>query len=115
MADLRFQFVVNGQVICTAGVEGFGVFSSTFSWVKRTADSYAKNKTSAPPDWDTTLEEWTREEMGIAAGGQDSQFPGHASWFDHELHVGDEVTIRILGPGPIDSPKHIVGPQIRSE
>ena len=110
MADLRFQFVLNGKVICTTGVEGFGVFSSSLSWVKRTVDSYAAAKASAPSDWNTTLEEWTRESIGIAAGGQDSHFSGHASWFDHELQVGDEITIRILGPGPIDPPQHVIGP-----
>jgi hypothetical protein len=110
MADLRFQFIVNGQVICTTGVAGFGVFSSSLSWVKRTAESYAREKASARPDWGTTLEEWTRESIGITAGSRDSQFPGHASWFDYELREGDEITIKILGPGPTDLPKHVIGP-----
>lgn len=112
MADLRFQFLINGEVVCTAGVEGLGVFSSNLTWVKRSAESYARAKAEAPPDWDCTEEEWMREDVHINAGGRDSKYSGGASWFLRDLAVGDEITIRILGPGPTDTPEIVRGPMV---
>jgi hypothetical protein len=99
MADIRFQFILNGQPLCVAGAEGFGVFSSCISWVRRAGDRYEAEKIK----W-ATKEEWSRESLGVTAGTRDTKHPDHASWFDRELTVGDELTIRILGPGDCDSP-----------
>jgi hypothetical protein len=104
MADIRFQFILNGQPVCLAGAEGFGVFSSCISWVRRNADEYEAAKQEHSANWARTQEEWTRESLGITAGTRDTRYPDYASWFDCELKVGDELTIRILGPGECDCP-----------
>ena len=104
MADIRFQFILNGQPVCVAGAEGFGVFSSCISWVRRDGDEYEAEKQERSPNWATTKEEWSRESLGITAGTRDTKYPKYASWFDRELKVGDELTIRILGPGESDCP-----------
>ena len=104
MADIRFQFILTGNPVCIAGAEGFGVFSSCVTWVRRDGKEY----TFATEDRDhgaPTKEEWMRESIGVAAATRDAKFPDRASWFDRELSVGDELTIRILGPGECDFPK----------
>jgi hypothetical protein len=104
VADIRFQFILNGQPLCIAGAEGFGVFSSCISWVRRDGKKYpfsAEDRDEGAP----TKEEWMRESMGVTARTLDTKFPHHAAWFDRELSVGDELTIRILGPGECDCPE----------
>lgn len=107
MADIRFQFLVNGESLCIVGAEGFGIFSTAFHWIKRGSESYERAKREAPPDWETTQEEWMEESLAIVAGVTDSKYPRHATWLNRDLRVGDEVTIRILGPGDCDSPIEI--------
>lgn len=96
MADIRFQFLVNGESICIAGAEGLGIFSAYYS--------YERARQEAPSDWKTTPEEWMKESLGIIASVTDSKFPRHATWLNRDLNIGDEVTIRILGPGDCDNP-----------
>jgi hypothetical protein len=105
MADIRFQFILNGKPLCIAGAEGFGVFSSCITWVRRNGDQYEAEKQERSATWATTKEEWSRESLGVTAGTRDTKYPDYASWFDRELNAGDELTIRILGPGDCDSPK----------
>ena len=104
MADIRFQFLVNGESIITAGAEGLGVFSAYFHWIKRGIDGYERARQEAPSDWKTTPEEWMKESLGIVASVTDGRFPRHATWLNRDLNIGDELTIRILGPGDCDSP-----------
>ena len=105
MADIRFQFLLNGKPLCIAGAEGFGVFSSCVTWVRRDGNNYRFANEDDSDDGAPSIEEWTRESIGVTAGTRDTKYPERASWFDRELSVGDELTIRILGPGECDSPK----------
>lgn len=107
MADIRFQFLVNGESICIAGAEGFGIFSSSLTWIKRGIDSYERARQGAPPDWDTTREEWMEQSLGVVAGVTDAKYPRHATWLSRDLRIRDELTIRILDPGDCDNPIEI--------
>ena len=103
MADIRFQFLINGEPVCTTGVEGFAVLSASLSYVKRDPKRYDEQKQQAPATWSTTPEEWARESIGICANSLSAHVRN--SWFDRELAIGDEVTIRVLGPGEADEPE----------
>jgi hypothetical protein len=105
VADIRFQFLINGEPVCLAGAEGFGIFSATLTWVKRDQESYRRAKAEAPDTWNCSEEEWTRESLGMSARTCDTKYPQYGFWLDRELAVGDEVSIRILGPGKADEPK----------
>lgn len=94
MPDMRFQVLVNGKQFCVAGVDGFGVVSAGLSWVRRDPDQYARMKAESEPTWSTSPEEWAREAVGMVVTSL-PYFP----WGGRELSVGDEVTIRVLGPG----------------
>ena len=111
MADIRFQFLINGKSVCVTGVEGFAVLSATLSYAKRNPDMYQKQKAKSLDNCQISLEEWARESIGIAAHSSSNDGSQHSSWFDHELGVGDEVTIRVLGPGPSDEPQQQFTPR----
>jgi hypothetical protein len=103
VADIRFQFLINGKPVCTTGVEGFAVLSASLAYVKRDPERYDEQKQQASDRWSITREEWARESIGICANSLSDHVRN--SWFDRELVVGDEVTIRVLGPGEVDDPK----------
>ena len=46
--------------------------------------------------------DWLAEVLDLRVGGLDSI--GHMDWVDQPLAVGDEVTLRVLPPGPVDEP-----------
>ncbi len=45
-----------------------------------------------------------KESLSIVASVTDARFPRHATGLNRDLNIGDELTIRILGPGDRDSP-----------
>lgn len=103
MAEIRFQVLINGQPTCVAGVGKFTILHASLSYFKRNPDRYDEQKAQAPADWSTTLEEWSQESIGINVRSS-TENVGHL-WLDRELAIGDEITIRILGPGEIDEPQ----------
>lgn len=94
MPEVRFQVLVNGKQLCIAGVDRFGVLSACMSWVRRDPERYVAWKAEAEPTWSTSPEEWSRENIELSVTSL-PQLP----WCRHELSIGDEVTIRVLGPG----------------
>ena len=102
IGNTRFQLEINGEPVCISGVDGFGMLSAIVDWAKR--DPTRFDQTELPH---SSLEDFSREELRIQFGGLDSNDPKqgrHLSWHQRELQVGDVVSIRILGPGPIDEP-----------
>lgn len=98
--NIRFQLEINGESVCISGVNGFGVLSAIVDWVKRDPRKFDASKLS-----DSTLEVFSREHVSIHFGGLDSneaERSPHLVWHKRELEVGDTVSIRILGPGPVD-------------
>jgi hypothetical protein len=102
---MRFEISINGQKVCTAGIEDFGVLSTTITRVKRNPNQAdpAKLKNS-------TLEEFLEELTEVNVTGLDSndsagEHGKHVSWLRQPLKAGDEVLIRVLPPGESDAPK----------
>lgn len=93
--NARFEVLINGKRRCVAGVEGLGVMGVILDWVKRAAD---RKPTDAP------LDEWTGPRVNIDCGAGLSDDQVHVHWLSEPLCEGDEVTIRVLGPGFYDSP-----------
>ena len=94
---IRFEILVNGQRRCVAGFEGPGVMSVITDWVIR--DPQKK-----PADF--TIDAWTKQSLHCHVGGLSSAANQAMSWLSEDLAVGDEVTIRVLGPGSFDEPLH---------
>lgn len=94
MADRRYQVLMNGRALCTAGVDDIGVLITTLAWVKRKrrADDEVQG------DADILESHW------LTVGGSDSVSDVFLKWSEEPLNPGDEITIRILGPGPVDEP-----------
>jgi hypothetical protein len=87
---------MNGRVICTWGVNGpGGVMSAILSWVKR----------DRQPDDEVSDDETIVESRWFTVGGIDHQTNDHGNWCEEPVQVGDEIRIRILGPGPANEPK----------
>ena len=98
--NIRMQLEINGHPICISGLEGFGVLSAIINWTKRNPTKF--DPTKLPHH---TLESFSREELRVEFGGLNSDTGRHHSWHQHDLSVGDVVSIRILGPGEADDPK----------
>ena len=95
MADIRYQVLMNGRAICTPGVEGLGgVLVATLTWTKRKR----RIDDDVPSDADILESHW------LKVFGIDPATDDHVSWSDEPLQPGDEITIRILGPGVADEP-----------
>ena len=78
---LAFQILVNGNVVCTAGVGPDGrVFASALSWTHRQP-----------------------EQVSFTVGGV-PETDQHLDWNAPEISVGDEITIRIIETDEIDAP-----------
>ena len=98
---MRFEVAVNGERLCVAGLEGFGVLGATLSWVKRDPDRFPE---TAPR---SDLGAWSAEELSLDVAGSDSndaQKLKSLRWVDKILKVGDVIEIKILPPGPADAP-----------
>ena len=94
--SVRFEVLVNGERRCVAGVGEFGVVSATVDWV-------ARHPAYRPSDY--SPEAWSGERLSFRVGGLHAQRGDeHLTWAFGDLAVGDEVLIRVLGPGEHDEP-----------
>ena len=94
---MRFQIVINGRKICTAGIKDYGVLSAIASWVLRDPAKYDSQK-------HPSLEEFSAEELDFRVGGLLNDGT-HVEWHKQEVKPGDEITIKILKSGEYDEPK----------
>lgn len=101
---MRFEITLNGNKECTAGFSEHSVLSTTVSRVKRNPALLTPENMA-----NINLEEHLKEHIKIIVGGMDSDDKNpergrHIYWLDKELRVGDEIIIKILGPGAVDDP-----------
>ena len=87
---IRFQVIVNGDIVTTAGLDEFGTLSTLLSRTLRPSD---------PLDDDVAVEAVSLNVAALHGAGHE-----YLTWFNGPLKRGDEVTIRILGDGDIDDP-----------
>ena len=103
VGNIRFQLEINGESVCIAGVDGFGVLSAIVTWVKRDPSRF--NPETLPH---SSIEQFGSEETSIELGGLDSNLQTDVrplAWHKRALKAGDVVTLRILDPGSIDEAK----------
>lgn len=94
-AVIAFQVSVNGEIVCTAGIENFGVVSAILTWVRRRPEQ-ARDGVDI------------EEELTVEVGGLDTRDPlasEHLKWLGRSLAVGDSVTVRIVDVVQIDQPE----------
>ncbi len=98
--SIRLELSVNGQRVGTGGTGPYGVLSLMLTWVRRDPDEIPEHLLE-DPEFDRDV--WLREELDVNLGGMERD--EHVDWVqEHPLKIGDEVTIRVLPPGPIDAP-----------
>ncbi len=110
---IRFEVHVNGEKVCTAGLDDEGVLTTIITFAARTEQSYdehrkrCKTEGVEPP----SREEWLERKLDLSVGGLGAPSDQHLDWVRRNLSEGDTVSVKILGPGEFDEPKrrHLVG------
>jgi hypothetical protein len=99
MARLRLQVIVNGRLRCIAGIDEPGDTSALIAY-----------SFFPPPEtpWGELFpaaesEEPDRCELRVSADPLHGEYES-LEWLQELLRPGDEVTIRVLGPGEADPP-----------
>lgn len=87
---IAFEISVNGDQVCTAGVEDFGVLTAIVSWVRRRPEKSRDGKT-------------IEEELSAEVGSLNS-LDEHLTWLSQALKVGDSITIRVVDLDKVDDP-----------
>jgi hypothetical protein len=89
---LAFEVSVNGEVVCVAGLDEYGVLTAILSWVRRRPDAEFK------PD----SEELEFSVSGLASDARNDA--EHLDWLKRELRVGDIVSLRVIEIERADEP-----------
>ncbi len=85
---LRFEVLVNGVRRCMAGSVGPGSLAAeVIRWRSRSPDE--------PPESAHLIVQGSRTDNDL-----------YIRWVAEDLNLGDEITIRVLGPGACDEPSH---------
>ena len=103
MNRLRLQILVNGRQLCVAGLEDTGslVAKVEYSRLRRPKEP------AMPSLWADLPIGGEKEHCDLEVSGS-SFFPSPSEilqWLREPLSLGDEITIRILGPGQMDEPR----------
>ena len=99
--SVRFQVIVNGEIMTTAGLEGYGVFNASVDWISRDP---ARILEWMREQSDFDEKQFTEKTLTLRVGGLDSGRDEHLIWLEEPLIAGDEITIRILPPGDSEEP-----------
>jgi hypothetical protein len=84
-----FEIRINGEKVCTAGLNEPGVVTSIVSWLRGVPK--AKDAISS-------------EHIDIRIGGLNSRTDTHLTWLTRTLQIGDEVKIKVLAKAKVDKP-----------
>ena len=98
---MRIEVLLDGQRVAIAAVDEFGVVSALVTWVKRNPERIT-DKVRAREHFDEA--EFVRETCTLEISGLSSKTDRHFAWAREALTPGNEVTVRILGPGEFDPP-----------
>lgn len=86
---IAFEVHINGQPVCVAGLEGFGVVSATLCRARH----------------DHTAPVGSTEELFLELGGLDTSTHEFLKWLPHRpLAVGDEVRFKVVETESADPP-----------
>jgi hypothetical protein len=91
-----FKIWLNGEHICTAGIEQFGSVNAIFTWAKR-IDSTSDKLTGGEHE-----EELDFNVAGLAYDSQGNHV--YLKWINSSLEVGDEINIKIVQTSEVDKP-----------
>ncbi|NJL39425.1 MAG: hypothetical protein HC899_23755 [Leptolyngbyaceae cyanobacterium SM1_4_3] len=95
---IAFRIELNGEHICTAGLEQQGVLTAVVSWLRSTS----LNETSGEP-----IEQGCEENLTFNVGGlaRDADGSGaNLKWVDRTLQEGDEICIKVIQALQVDEP-----------
>ena len=96
---IAFEIFVNGEKVCTAGVESdFGMLTTVLSWTKRDLDRLPNDVRSEVP----------AEDLKMIISGQKSLGGNgfeNLQWQGSELKPGDDIRIRIIHADKVDAPE----------
>lgn len=81
---LVFDVLVNGELQCTAGLDGPCVLTSILTFVRSAEDK--------------------DNDCSLVVGGLDSAAHEHLTWLEQKLKVGDQVTITVADREQADPP-----------
>lgn len=98
-SPVRFELNKNGEYRATGGVE----FGLTILNIVR----IAHDPNNIPPDIDdvSSRERYLNVEFSVHFASSISHTEEYLHWtHDEPLSIGDEITVRILGPGPVSEP-----------
>src|SRR6266478_9985754 len=95
---IAFDISIDGQKLCTAGVDGAGVLSAIATWVRR-ASRDASSGAPVPSQFD--------EHLTLHVGGMEHDADGagvHVTWVDRSLSVGQQITLAVVDVDSVDAP-----------
>ena len=87
-AEIRFEMLINGEKKCISGVDLNSVLVQSISYHPNAQDR--GEESPAEPYIDLDLMGNNKKE--------------HLEWHWQTVKAGDEIKIRVLGPGPVDPP-----------
>ncbi|MEM6751559.1 MAG: hypothetical protein AAF630_01005 [Cyanobacteria bacterium P01_C01_bin.38] len=93
---IGFEIWLNGEHICTAGIEQFGSVSAITNWVKR-IDSTSDKLTGGEQS-----EELNLNVAELTYDSEGNNF--YLRWINSTLEVGDEINIKIVQTSEVDKP-----------
>lgn len=95
---IAFAVDINGERVCTAGVEGLaGVLSATLNWVRRESGPEGSAGGGDAPESSLTF--------SVAGHARRDRFDfEHLEWIQKALSAGDEIAIRIVETERVDPP-----------
>jgi hypothetical protein len=94
-ATVRFEVFHNGRRIARSGIPGYGVLTTSASWVRRDVRRFQPGV------------EVNAQELYFHVGGLDSNDPAwsrHVDWATPSLKLGDRIEIRLSDNPRLDQP-----------
>ena len=99
-SGIRIELRINGEPVTTGGVGPYGVMTAMLCWMQRNPELMDEYAPLATPQ---EREAMLTPELRVDVSALDSACDERRFWPGRVLGVGDEVTLRVLAPGPIDA------------